>query len=83
MDSDTARPVERAGEITITTDHSWVCVTPGCPHRTPPRYATSGDCYRAALHHVRWTGHRVRIEAQSVTRAEYVRALVERAEGKP
>lgn len=82
MGSDETRPVKRDGEITVTTDHSWECITPGCPHRRPPRYATSGDCYRAALHHVRHTGHRVRIEVASVTRAEYVRLLDERTNGE-
>lgn len=80
MGSDPTRAVERDGETTCATDHHWECITPGCPHRRPPRYATPIDCYRAALHHVRHTGHRVRIEATTVTRSEYVRARVESGE---
>jgi hypothetical protein len=72
MGTDNTRTVQRVGEVGIATEHHWECITPGCHHRRPPRYATSIDCYRAALHHVRWTGHKVRIEATTTTRSVYV-----------
>jgi len=71
MEASGSQPTKRDGELVTRTVHEWVCLTPGCKHRTPPAYATSLDCHRAALHHVRWTGHRVRIELHSITAAVY------------